>query len=103
MNENQLIIAEPDLCQHCGWEPMRRNNENQEINVENKWFIIPIPNSVVWLFVCPACHCVMANKNCVGNVKELIKRKSSKIITSKSDIVKPKLSVLPNKNVFTRN
>ena len=103
MDESLIKMVEPEFCQGCGWKPTRPNNEKQEIAVENRWLIIAIPNSVVWLYVCPSCHLITTNQNCVENVKELIKIKSSKIISPSSGIVKPELRTLPKKDIYTRN
>ena len=80
-------MESPDFCQHCSWKPVIPNNENQEIAIENQWLVIPIPNSAIWLYVCPACHCVMANKNCIENIKKIKEFKKNQIVQPKSNII----------------
>ena len=77
---DKISFIEPDECKQCGWKPPHQTNDNQVIAVANTWLIIPLPGSVVWLYVCPKCQAVWANKNAVNNVEMLKKAKDSKIV-----------------------
>ena len=76
----KLATLPPDKCNACDWEPVIRNNDGQEIAIENQWLIVAVPQSVVWLFICPKCKAVWGNKNAVENVKLLVEKKKQKII-----------------------
>jgi len=90
-----IVMISPNFCQHCGWKPTIPTNENQAISIENQWLTMPIPNSVVWLYICPKCNCVMANKNCIQNIKQLNEKKEQRIIEPKSQKV---VDLLRSKN-----
>lgn len=88
MNDKKAAVVvdnvewlEPKSCKHCDWEPPLVNNPDQEVAVDNMWMFIPFPNSAIWFFICPKCQAVWANRNCIENVKKLIKAKESKILT----------------------
>ena len=87
--QTELLAAAPDFCNHCEWKPAIPNNKNQEIAVKNLWLIIPIPNSAVWLYVCPKCFNVMANKNAVENVEKIIQDQKRQVQPVRSPLIIP--------------
>ena len=105
LNENEIFIAEPDSCKGCGWEPTKPNNKNQKISISNSWLVMPIPNSAIWLFICPKCNMVTANKNCVENAEKLTNlRKTRSPILKPSEAIKPVPTlILPGKGHIGRN
>ena len=78
---NDMVWSEPKDCKQCKWELPVINNPDQKIAVDNTWLVLPLPNSAIWLYVCPKCGAVWANRNAVENVEKLIKAKESKILT----------------------
>jgi len=87
-NPNEINIIEPPHCRACQFKPVVKNNDDQVVSVENMWIIVPIPNSVVWFYVCPKCGMVMPNDNAIENVEKLIEMRQSKIVR-----LTPKLEV----------
>lgn len=105
LKENEIFMQQPDSCKVCGWKPVVANNEDQEIAISNCWLVMPIPNSPIWLFVCPECNVVMANKNCIKNAEKLQKLKETRSpILKPSDVIKPVPTlILPGKGHVGRN
>ena len=75
-----INIIPPYSCD-CGFIPVKVNNNGQVIAPENKWVTVPIPNSVVWFFICPLCSKVHPNGNYMENVKAMTEAKERKILT----------------------
>lgn len=75
-----INIIPPSSCD-CGFAPVKLNNNGQAVNPENLWVTVPIPNSVVWFFICPKCSKVHPNKNFLDNTKALKEAKERKILT----------------------
>ena len=95
--ESKIIMEEPVKCIGCGWDS---DNENQSPAIEDRWLIIPIPQSVVWLYICPKCGAAMGNKNAVENIKKLQEIKNQRIIKP------PQAGVVPARlrpGLVTRN
>ena len=105
LKDNEIFMEQPDSCKVCGWKPVVANNEEQEVAIKNCWLLVPIPNSPAWLFICPNCANVWANKNCVKNAEKLIKLKETRSpILKPSDVVKPVPTlILPGKGHIGRN
>lgn len=78
-NTGQIMIEEPDQCIGCGWTP-EPAAAGKEPEVGDQWLVVPIPNSVVWLHICPKCGAAMGNKNAVENVKKLQEIKNQRVI-----------------------
>lgn len=72
----QIVIEPPDRCIGCGW---RKYQDHPNADVFT-WIELRIPNSVVWIYVCPKCGTAMGNKNAYANVQKLKAIKESKII-----------------------
>jgi hypothetical protein len=87
-----ITMVDPPCCRACNWKPVEPNNDKQEINIKNLWLIIPIPDSVVWLYVCPSCGFIMPNDNALENVKKLQKIRNRHIIHASG----PKIDVSKN-------
>lgn len=85
---NEIIMEDPESCIGCGWVAPEAQDD-QELDVADRWLIIAIPNSVIWLYTCPKCGCAMANKNAVENVKRLKEIKDQRIIHAGSPLVVP--------------
>ena len=78
-NDRQITMVEPDKCIGCGWIPPIIDEET-EPDLGSVWLIIPVPKSVVWLYICPICGVCMGNKNAIENVKKLKKLRESRIV-----------------------
>lgn len=92
--QNQIHMEDPDRCVGCGWTATTPPGSKE---ITERWLIIPIPNSVVWIYICPKCGAAMGNKNAVENVEKLEKIKQQKIIQARSPLIKPDL-VHPGRN-----
>ena len=78
---HEIVMLPPEHCRGCKWKPPEWRDKGKPVAVEDAWLILPIQNSVVWLYVCPKCGFVMPNDNAIDNVKELIEARKSKIVT----------------------
>jgi len=91
----EINIISPKQCE-CGFVPVipDKNNPAQKIAVRNRWAIIPIPGSVVWLFICPECQKVQPNANFIENIEAVEKDNARRIVAPE----KPRFKVLIGKN-----
>lgn len=89
MNINVLIIREiemeikftpPDSCFNCEFVPTKKNNNDQEIAIENTWLQVILSGVVIGFYVCPECGAISANKEAVENVKKLQEAKNNRIM-----------------------
>ena len=82
----EYLVTPPDECINCQWKPViiETGDNNQKLGIEDGWVMIPIPNTVAVLFVCPKCGAVMANKNIKANVKQLLKEREQRILRPQS-------------------
>ena len=93
----EIKIEPPPECRACKWKPAHKNNENQEIKLENQWIYVNIPSTVVQLFFCPKCGFVMPQDNLIECVQKLNDAKKSKIVEYAGPrILPPKESVKLN-------
>ena len=67
----EIKMRNPKFCNHCKWTPAIKNNPEQVIARDKQWVVFPIPNSAIWLFICPKCFNVMANINVIENIEKI--------------------------------
>ncbi|MAH48693.1 hypothetical protein CMI37_22900 [Candidatus Pacearchaeota archaeon] len=80
----EIVMVAPPHCRACQWKPVepQKDNPGQEIAIENVWLIMPMPNSVIWIYICPACGFLHVNDNALENAIQLNEIKKNKIVTS---------------------
>ena len=80
-----LKVKGPLHCRACLWKP----NLELEKTVDNTFISAVIPNTPIYLFVCPKCGFIMTQDNLVEIVEALIKTRENSIITSAPKIISP--------------
>jgi hypothetical protein len=75
----ELELGIPEKCAHCG---MTAEEMKEQYGVP--FIVLGQPNTLLLLFQCPNCHCVMGNTKAAENVKKLMEEQEKR-----SPILKP--------------
>ncbi|NIP51713.1 MAG: hypothetical protein GWN96_07595 [candidate division Zixibacteria bacterium] len=93
--DRQITMEPPDSCIGCGWKP---RPETDSMSDRMTWLELCIPQSVVWIYVCPRCGAAMGNKNAYANVQKLKSIKESRIVQAKPNMVRGLNPLMPGRN-----
>ena len=82
----ELELGIPEKCAHCG---MTQEEMQEQYGIP--FIVLGQPNTLLLLFQCPHCHCLMGNTKAAENIEKLIEedKKRSPILKPQSRIILP--------------